>query len=1100
MDTAYLQIIEAYKSGQLNFDQFSTQLKQYAHANFELKDKIFNALSDLKQTHASDFPLIQNLQNELRNYAPPGRHFDSSESSKTVIVDHTASADKPDETIVSETKANTETIIQSTQDHNETAIDNGLETYVGTPPKTPIKITDDSSDTVVAHKEPPQIPASNPEKLESGSVIKNRFILENILGEGGMGRVFKARDLRKEEAHDRNPYVAIKVLNESFKGHPQAFIALQREAKKAQTLAHPNIVNVYDFDRDGDTVFMTMEYLEGDSLDRILKLHYPHPFEKAKAFKIISGICQGLSYAHKRKIIHSDLKPGNVFVTDEGEVKVFDFGIARAIQTQDASGEKTLFDAGSLGGLTPAYASYEMIVGEQPDLRDDIYALGCIAYELLGGKHPFNKIPADKAKHEQAVPAKLENLSKQQNRALDGALSFERNARTESVEIFLHTLTVKSRLALKISIAAVIFIVIGSIVSYEPLSNYIIERKVNQFLTDIQSGDELKVRNSLKELSTVDPILRDKVLAASREDLITYYERKAFGEIDPAMNQYNFANALRYLNIATALYPDSAHISELKTKIQQQQIQQTQELTTRANVHIQQGNLLPLEDSDDLLDVLSALAKIDPNHAVLTDKRIPIAYSKQALKAASEWDFDKANQLIIVSLELFPNNSDLTTVQAHIKKSQQSYLQKQEEIVGKLDVKQLRSEINSLVSKPFTQTNWSFSLLSLVQQISKVLPADDNWLQKTKTRAAKLHLQQATSLRKKRNLSSAQNNVDLARKFDPSLGGIEQERQEIQLAKKEIAENQKLLDKSKHIAKLKQQLLQYSNNNDVKNANLAWEQLKALSAEDDTFVYQDAPEQIAQAYLRLGKSLLERGQNKAAAKLFRAGLEIQPKHVELSQLMEKHQTVSSDTGVCHAKLAGHGKRVSCFDDLGIGKGPALAVIPKSREINKAFAIGKYEISNGDWNLYCKDSKNCKSINKNIGLPVTNLSIQAVRLYLKWLSDRTGATYRLPNEREWTHSATATKQLTGKDFNCRIVVGGDVVKGTSLLSAKSGLKNSWGLANYVGNAQEWVIGPSNQLLAKGGSYQDPLTKCTISFSRPHNGDSDPITGFRVVREL
>ena len=103
--------------------------------------------------------------------------------------------------------------------------------------------------------------------LGAGSVVKDRFVLEEELGRGGMGIVFKARDLRKEEAQDRNPWVALKVLNDEFRRHPESLKALQRESRKAQHLAHANVVSVYDFDRDGGNVFMVMELLEGESLD-----------------------------------------------------------------------------------------------------------------------------------------------------------------------------------------------------------------------------------------------------------------------------------------------------------------------------------------------------------------------------------------------------------------------------------------------------------------------------------------------------------------------------------------------------------------------------------------------------------------------------------------------------------------------------------------------------------------------------------------------------------------------------------------------------------------------------------------------------------------
>ena len=105
----------------------------------------------------------------------------------------------------------------------------------------------------------------------SNQVLKNRFVLEEVLGVGGMGIVYKARDLLKVEANDRDPYIAIKVLSDEFKSHPEAFISLQRESRKSQRIAHPNIVNVHDFDRDGDIVFMTMEYMDGKPLDSLIR-------------------------------------------------------------------------------------------------------------------------------------------------------------------------------------------------------------------------------------------------------------------------------------------------------------------------------------------------------------------------------------------------------------------------------------------------------------------------------------------------------------------------------------------------------------------------------------------------------------------------------------------------------------------------------------------------------------------------------------------------------------------------------------------------------------------------------------------------------------
>ncbi|HJW25232.1 MAG TPA: serine/threonine-protein kinase [Rhodocyclaceae bacterium] len=291
-----------------------------------------------------------------------------------------------------------------------------------------------------------EAPGSDPERIKGvGDTLNGRFVLEECLGFGGMGMVYKALDLRKLEASDRNPYIAIKVLNVQFRGHPKSLIALQREAKKAQKLAHPNIVTVYDFDRDGSMVYLTMEYLAGKPLSQLLRSPDFKGMPWPSALRIVAGIAKALGYAHERGFVHCDLKPANVFVTDSGEVKVIDFGIARVFQKPEQDTEATVFDPGSLGGLTPAYASPEMIEHLEPDPRDDIYALACITYELLTGRHPFDRVPANQARSAHMKPLRPKGLGLRQWRALRNALCFEREGRTPTVARFLQDISGESR-------------------------------------------------------------------------------------------------------------------------------------------------------------------------------------------------------------------------------------------------------------------------------------------------------------------------------------------------------------------------------------------------------------------------------------------------------------------------------------------------------------------------------------------------------------------------------------------------------------------------------------------------------------------------------
>jgi serine/threonine protein kinase len=278
-----------------------------------------------------------------------------------------------------------------------------------------------------------------------GTRLRERFILDEVLGVGGMGTVYRGRDLLKVEARDRNPYVAIKVLNDDFKKRDDAFIVLQREASRQQRLAHPNIVTVYDFDRTGDIIFISMELLEGSPLDEYLKTHAKprNGLPLKDALPLIEGMCAALTYAHDRGIVHADFKPSNSFVLADGSVKVLDFGIARAMKKPNQTGgDLTVYDGRSLGAMTPAYASPEMLEQSgDPDARDDVYALACVCYEILTGWHPFNRASATDARDQELVPKRIAGLNARQNRALLRALAFDRAKRTPSVREFMTELS-----------------------------------------------------------------------------------------------------------------------------------------------------------------------------------------------------------------------------------------------------------------------------------------------------------------------------------------------------------------------------------------------------------------------------------------------------------------------------------------------------------------------------------------------------------------------------------------------------------------------------------------------------------------------------------
>ena len=280
--------------------------------------------------------------------------------------------------------------------------------------------------------------------LKPGDVLAQRFVIQEIIGSGGMGTVFKARDLRRDEAQDRHPYVAVKTLNIDVLRRDDSLKILQREARKAQNLSHPNIVRVYDFDRDNETLFLTMELLEGLSLEAMIQANGLAGTSLQDALPILEQVASALEFAHSEGIVHSDLKPANILILNTGRVKVIDFGIARAIPTSGMlTIDRTTFDVHALGALTPAYASPEMIEGKDPDPRDDVFALACIAYELLTGSHPFGRTPALAARAGNLKPKRPARLSANQWKALQGGLELDRSRRTASAKSLVAAMQTK---------------------------------------------------------------------------------------------------------------------------------------------------------------------------------------------------------------------------------------------------------------------------------------------------------------------------------------------------------------------------------------------------------------------------------------------------------------------------------------------------------------------------------------------------------------------------------------------------------------------------------------------------------------------------------
>ena len=276
-----------------------------------------------------------------------------------------------------------------------------------------------------------------------GSVLRGRYLIEKAIGVGGTSTVFSALDRHRcsaranghgsEEGNRLNGFarIALKVLRAEAGASDARVYRMEREFRQMQRLTHTGIVRVFDLDCEDNLWFITMELLDGQPLHRYLRSN----LKDGEALNILTQCAEALAYAHDQGIVHGDLKPGNVFVTQNGGVRLFDFGSAPGI------GESVELSTSHRFAATPPYASPETLEGKGVEPRDDIFSLGCVAYELLtGGRHPFERKSSLEARQQGLRPECVESMGQEQFAAIGKALAWERAARPASAREFLQEL------------------------------------------------------------------------------------------------------------------------------------------------------------------------------------------------------------------------------------------------------------------------------------------------------------------------------------------------------------------------------------------------------------------------------------------------------------------------------------------------------------------------------------------------------------------------------------------------------------------------------------------------------------------------------------
>ncbi len=824
-------------------------------------------------------------------------------------------------------------------------------------------------------------------EADAPRVLKQRFVLEEKLGSGGMGTVFRAKDLRKVEARDRQPYLAIKVLNNDFREHPEAFIALQREAAKSQTLSHPNIVSIFDFDKDGDIPFMTMELLEGQELAELLRA-YPNGLPEPVAWSVIRGICSGLAHAHDAGIVHADFKPGNVYVGSNNNPKILDFGIARAVQLTDVQGDDTLFDPARLAALTPAYASREMLAGDNPEPRDDLYSLGIVIYLILTGHHPYGRLSAEDAAREGLKPERPKGMSRRQWQVIARCLAFHRQNRPDSVaevEKFLLTPSPwRSRSAM--AAAATLVLALGA--------NYL-----------IGDAELTEVKEEVRQSTLIDAQLDRLNTLLAIPEFTDSWEDSVAGE---------FAA----LSALVAHDGDAEGGSEGVASVRV--ARKTMALKIR---DIYAEYILALEDLDRALLLIAHGADYGDMSATAS-----VLEARAVARVRFLLDNPRPDQGWLTSL-----TDELTRMHRGFPDSL-ALAELELEVTETLELLTL----DALEANRSDEAEMLLAVLGPRLFDAVVLEELEGSLSKVRAR----------------------------------LAAAQQERQLAQAEQRRMQALNAALDAS--------------------CLRIDVQQIQSLSVD-----LSDQPAAMAQISERLSDCLTQLA-------------ELDPDRAQ-SLKLSAEQAFGADLALvatvdpCRPSyLIGNGSQSGrqgyCQDVVpGGDHGPKLVVLPDETGAAR-FAMTREEISWAQFRQFCFELEGCTQAELELvavddRLPVTGISVATVQAYSRWLSERTGFSYRLPTREEWLLAAQGEPD---PNRNCHVRIDG-VQRGLSPVATEIGQVNDYGLRNMLGNAQEWVL-DDGELNAAGGSFVDPIGMCLASTVRAHSGEGAADTGFRLVREL
>ena len=509
-----------------------------------------------------------------------------------------------------------------------------------------------------------------------GKKLAQRYLIEELIGEGGMGHIYRARDIHLETSTHQDNFVAIKVLHEELCDSEEAISLLKDETVKTRSLSHPNIVKVFSASSDESHHFVVMEWVEGETLEQLIKRNKPNGLTQKRAKPILKQLIDALSYAHAKGIIHNDLKPSNVMFDSQGNLKILDFGIAKTHSHEDLYAAPSLNDDKPTStGYTPTYASPAQLNGKEATKKDDIFSLGCIAYELLTSKHPYNRKASNTVSKDTTVK-KPSNCSAFLWAKLKRCLQLDEAKRAEALTELNNELT-NSRVPLLAHVACYFIIIAGSFFYINSVQEQqtTLDANFKNSVAKVEQleawmtwgGDELPQR--LDEIPPQYNVLKEGLLKVHQNKIVGRFEQRVDNLARTSLNTKDYDKAIDIYNEARVYYPDSQLLASKLDSLLTERQSIISDLSYRLDVLLAQARY-DEGGENSIENLMKQLSIIDQSYQYKPSEEYENVYKLAVMDAIENDDFAMQKTLLNVGELAFKNADNLQPLLIALRKKE----------------------------------------------------------------------------------------------------------------------------------------------------------------------------------------------------------------------------------------------------------------------------------------------------------------------------------------------------------------------------------------------------------------------------------------------